>query len=64
MTYTANQLRSALIAEHQFALHDDCTLPSVSEYTEHIMPMSLAELIHETCTDSGYTLDEFMSDWL
>ena len=64
MTYTANQLRLALIAEHAFFAHDDDSLPSVDAYKQHIAPMLLDELIAETGTDDAADLDLFMQDWL
>ena len=64
MTYTTNDIRLALIAEHAHYAHDDCTLQSVDEFTHDVCNMSRAELIAETDTDDTYTLDEYMSHWL
>ena len=64
MTYTANQLRSALIAEHEFFAHDDASLMHPDDYKMHIAPMLLDELIAETDTDDAYDLDLYMQDWL
>ena len=63
MTYTATQLRSALIAEHTFFLHDDDELMPVDEYTDYINSLSVEQLIDETCCDEYYTLDEFMHNY-
>ena len=64
MTYTANDIRLALIAEHAHYAHDDCTLQSVDEFTQYIAPMLRDELIAETDTDDTYTLDDYMRHWL
>ena len=64
MTYTANDIRRALISEHAYYAHDDSTLQSVDEFTQYIAPMLRDELIAETDTDEYYTLDEYMSHWL
>jgi len=64
MTYTANDIRRALISEHRFYAHDDSTLQSVDEFTQYIAPMLRDELIAETDTDETYTLDEYMRHWL
>ena len=64
MTYTANDIRLALIAEHAHYAHDDDTLQSVDEFTQSIAPVLRAELIAETGTDETYTLDEYMRHWL
>ena len=64
MTYTATDIRLALIAEHAHYAHDDDTLQSVDEFTQSIAPMLRAELIAETGTDETYTLDEYIRHWL
>ena len=64
MTYTPHQLRSALIAEHEFFAHDDASLMHPDDYKMHIAPMLLDELIAETDTDDAYDLDLYMQDWL
>jgi hypothetical protein len=63
MTYTATQLRAALIAEHVHYEHDDDELMSVDEFTAYINTLSIEQLIDETCCDETYTLDEFMSTY-
>ena len=64
MTYTPHQLRSALIAEHEFFAHDDDSLMHPDDYKQHIAPMLHDELIAETGTDDTYDLQLFMQDWL
>ncbi len=64
MTYTPHQLRSALIAEHEFFYHQDDSLPHPDEYKQHIAPMLLDELVAETDTDDADNLDFYMSCWL
>ena len=64
MTYTANQLRSALIAEHAFFYHDDNSLQHPDDYKMHIAPMLYDELLAETDTEDTDDLDFFMSCWL
>ena len=63
MTYTRDQLITALVAEYEFLCHDDFD-PDVdmspSEYLTQLQSMSLDDLIAETSTDDIYTLDEFM----
>lgn len=62
--YTASQLRSALIAEHEYYLHDDGELMPVDEFASYVSSLSVEQLIDETCCDETYTLDEFMSNYL
>ena len=63
MTYTRDQLISALHSEYEFLCHDDFD-PDVdmspSEYLTHLQSMSLDDLVNETSTDDTFTLDEFM----
>ena len=63
MTYTATQLRAALIAEHTHYEHDDDELMPVAEFTDYLNSLSVEQLIDETCCDETYTLDEFMSTY-
>ena len=62
--YTANQLRSALIAEHEHYSHDDTELMSVDEFTSYVSSLSVEQLIDDTGTDVEFTLDDFMSRYL
>ena len=64
MTYTANDIRQALINEHSYLAHEDYTLQSVDEFTQYVAPMSYDELVETTGVDDTYTLDNFMSAWL
>ena len=63
MTYTREQLITALHSEYEFLCHDDFD-PDVdmspSEYLTHLQSMSLDDLVNETLTDELYTLDAFM----
>ena len=63
MTYTRDQLISALQHEYEYLIHDDFdpdTDMSASQYLEYLSCLSVSELIAETSTDDIYTLDEFM----
>ncbi len=64
MTYTANQLRSALYQEHVFFAHDDDSLMHPDDYMLQLATMSHAELVEQTDTDDTYDLQLFMQDWL
>jgi len=64
MTYTADQLRSALYQEHVFFAHDDDSLMHPDDYMQQLATMSHAELVAETDTDDTYGLQLFMQDWL
>ena len=64
MTYTPHQLRSALIAEHEFFYHDDNSLQHPDDYKMHIAPMLYDELIAEASVDDMEDLDFYMSCWL
>ena len=67
MTYTRDQLITALHSEYEFLCHDDFD-PDVdmppSEYLTHLQSLSLDDLIAETSTDDIYTLDEYMFNHL
>ncbi len=63
MTYTRDQLISALQHEYEFLIHDDFdpdTDMSASQYLDYLNCLSDSELIEETDTGDGYTLDEYM----
>ena len=64
MTYTANQLRSALYQEHVFFAHDDASLMHPDDYMQQLATMSRYELVAETDTDDTYDLQLYMQDWL
>jgi len=61
MTYTRDQLISALAAEFEHLSHDDDDADmSPDEYRASLQSMSLDQLIAETTTDDVFTLDDFM----
>ena len=60
MTYTRDQLISALAAEFEHLSHDDDADMSPAEYLASLQSMSLDQLIAETTTDDTFTLDDFM----
>ncbi len=63
MTYTRDQLISALQHEYEYLIHDDFdpdTDMSASEHLDYLNCLSDSELIEETDTGDGYTLDEYM----
>ena len=63
MTYTRDQLISALQHEYDVLTHDDYdpdTDMSLDEYAAHLNTLSISELVAETSTDNIYTLDEYM----
>jgi len=63
MTYTRDQLISALQHEYEYLIHDDFdpdTDMSAEQHLEYLGCLSVSELIDETDTGDGYTLDEYM----
>ena len=67
MTYTRDQLISALQHEYEFLIHDDFdpdTDMSASEHLDYLNTLSVSELLEETDTGDGYTLDEYMFNHL
>ena len=69
MQYTRQQLIDALQHEYEYLCHDDFD-PDVDmssdEHLAYLNSLSVEQLIDETDTDDGYTLDEYMSNhsWL
>ena len=63
MTYTRDQLITALAAEYSFLCHDDFD-PDVdmtdAEHLAYLNSLTVEQLIDETTTDDEYTLDDFM----
>ena len=61
--YSREQLIAALQHEYEFLIHDDFE-PGVeltaAEYLDWLNTLSDSELVAETSTGKGYTLDEFM----
>ncbi len=66
MNYTKEQLIEALCREYDYLCHDDYD-PEVDdtpeEYRLRLECYSLEELVEDTCTGEGYTLDEYMENW-
>ena len=63
MTYTANDIRHALINEHTYLAHEDYTLQSVDSFKHEVNNMSYDELVETTGVDDTYTLETFMMAW-
>ena len=65
MTYTRAQLITALSSEYDYLCHDDPCDDDMSpaEYLDYLDTLSLEQLIYETDTDDGYTLDQFISNY-
>ena len=65
MNYTKEQLIDALVAEWEYLCHDDYDPDDATpeEYRGHLEYLTVEELVEETCTDEGYTLNEYMSNW-
>jgi len=65
MKYTKAQLIDALVAEWIYLCHDDPDPDDQTpeEYREDLIEMSIEELIEETSTGEGYSLDEWMENW-
>jgi hypothetical protein len=64
MNYTKEQLIDALVHEWDYLCHDDPDPAddTPEEYRLKLECYSLEDLIEETSTDEGYTLDEFMEN--
>tara|TARA_B100000073_G_scaffold297679_1_gene262857 strand:+ start:421 stop:621 length:201 start_codon:yes stop_codon:yes gene_type:complete len=65
MNYSKAQLIDALVTEWEYLCHDDPDPEDQSpeEYREDLIEMSLDELVEETSTGEGYTLEEYMENW-
>ena len=66
MNYTKAQLINALVAEWEYLCHDDFNPEedqTPEEYREELQDYTLEQLIEETSTGEGYTLDEWMEHW-
>ena len=65
MTYTKEQLIDALCYEWDYLCHDDPDPDddTPEEYRLKMELLTLEELIEETSTGEGYTLEEFMDNW-
>jgi hypothetical protein len=66
MKYTTEQLIDALVAEWEYLCHDDYDPDDATpeEYRKELEEYTYDELIEETCTDEGYTLEEYMQHWI
>jgi hypothetical protein len=66
MKYTKEQLIDVLVAEWDYLCHDDYDPDddTPEEYRLKLELLTTEELIEETSTGEGYTLDEFMENWL
>jgi hypothetical protein len=63
MTFTKEQIISALIAEHEFYSHDMDLPMTLPEFTNYLNGLTMEQLIYETSTDEHFTLDEFMDSY-
>ena len=66
MNYTREQLIGALVAEWEYLCHDDPEPDDLSpeEYRKEMQELTIEQLIEETSTGEGYTLEEFMENWV
>ena len=65
ITYTREQLIDALSHEYDYLCHDDYDPDndmSSSEYRDYLDSLSYDQLVADTDTDDGYTLDEFIAN--
>ena len=65
MNYTRADIINALVAEWEYLCHDDYGPEDQTpeEYREELQDFTLEQLIEETSTGEGYTLDEWMENW-
>lgn len=63
-TYTSEEIINALVHEWDYLCHDDPDPDddTPEEYRLKLECYSLEDLIEETSTGEGYTLDEFMEN--
>ena len=66
MNYTTEQLIDALVNEWIYLCHDDPEPDDLTpeEYRKDLEEYTYDELIEETSTDEGFTLDDFMDAYL
>jgi len=66
MNYTTEQLIDALVNEWIYLCHDDPEPDDLTpeEYRRDLEEYTYDELIEETSTDEGFTLDDFMDAYL
>ncbi len=65
MNYTRADIINALVAEWEYLCHDDSEPDDLSpeEYREELQDFTLEQLVEETSTGEGYTLDEYMENY-
>ena len=65
MNYTRADIINALVAEWEYLCHDDYDPEDQTpeKYREELQDFTLEQLIEETSTGEGYTLDEWMENW-
>ena len=64
LTYSKEQLIDALVHEWDYLCHDDYDPDddTPEEYRLKLELLTVEELVEETSTGEGYTLDEFMDN--
>lgn len=62
MKYTKQQIVNALVNEWEYLCHDDYDPDddTLEEYRLKMECYTVEQLIEETCTGDGYSLDDFM----
>lgn len=63
MNYTKAQLIDALVEEWRYLCHENGEVFNLTEKRDELIDKSIEELIYETATGEGYTLDEFMENY-
>ena len=65
MKYNKAELIDALVSEWEYLCHDDYDPEDQTpeEYREDLIEMSIDELVEETSTGEGYSLEEYMENW-
>ena len=67
MKYSRSDLINALVAEWEYLCHEDFDPDedqTPEEYREELQDYSYEQLVEETSTGEGYTLKQFMENWL
>ena len=62
MNYTKEQLVDALVHEWEYLCHDDYDPPDPTpeQYRKEMKELTIEQLIEETDTCEGFTLEDFM----
>ena len=66
MTYSREELINALQREYEYLTHDDFNPfedMTAEQHLEWLQKLSWRDLVEETSTGEGYTLDEWMENW-